>query len=343
MNRLITIIISIAALLSIAPGCTQDIGGIEYSSTKYFSALNVPGVNINAVPIIKPNHPNFDNRGNCFYTPRASRHIDIAVIHTAEGYYDGTISELTQDKKHNECPKKSAHFLIPLDPKKPVVQFSPINDITWHAGNREYNARSIGIEQVGFTKKGHYPKAMIEAAARIIARAGIPADRQHIIGHHEVPHPDDPSRRGGKYGHTDPGPDYNFDMLVDLVKKYQESSNNPNSGNQILSQEGSFRNNGNHCVGNPVQCCKKVQDNPDRFPGDIHYFCGTEENKHYIFFCDKNNNQTLPRRDCRKQVAYHTRQPEHQDDICTTAVPNRPGCYYRNRDGILEDFTGPPN
>ena len=67
-------------------------------------------------------------------------------------------------------------------------------------GTATYNERSIGIEHEGFVDRPQdFTDAMYRSSARltagICARYGIPVDREHIIGHAEVPGTD----------HTDPG------------------------------------------------------------------------------------------------------------------------------------------
>ena len=73
-------------------------------------------------------------------------------------------------------------------------------NVAWHAGNWDYNTRSIGIEHEGwiddptwFTDPLYEQSALLTAA--ICDRYRIPKDREHIIGHVEVPGSD----------HTDPG------------------------------------------------------------------------------------------------------------------------------------------
>jgi N-acetyl-anhydromuramyl-L-alanine amidase AmpD len=87
-------------------------------------------------------------------------------------------------------------------------------DVAYHAGNREWNERSIGIEHEGyvddpdrwFTDTAY--RASAQLAADISTRYDIPIDREHIVGHHEVP--------GAT--HTDPGPYWDWDRYLDLVR-----------------------------------------------------------------------------------------------------------------------------
>ncbi|CAM5320098.1 hypothetical protein SALBM135S_07066 [Streptomyces alboniger] len=65
-------------------------------------------------------------------------------------------------------------------------------DVAFHAGNRGWNERSIGIEHEGFVdQRSSFTDEMYEASARltagICARYDFPVDREHIVGHVEVP------------------------------------------------------------------------------------------------------------------------------------------------------------
>ncbi|MDH6187309.1 N-acetyl-anhydromuramyl-L-alanine amidase AmpD [Streptomyces sp. CZ24] len=86
-------------------------------------------------------------------------------------------------------------------------------DVGWHAGNWDYNTRSVGIEHEGWVDKPEYfTDAMYSASAALTAAIcdsyAIPRTRAHIIGHHEVP--------GAT--HTDPGPLWDWDRYIKLVK-----------------------------------------------------------------------------------------------------------------------------
>jgi N-acetyl-anhydromuramyl-L-alanine amidase AmpD len=87
-------------------------------------------------------------------------------------------------------------------------------DVAFHAGNRSYNERSVGIEHEGFVDRPQdFTAAMYASSARLTAaicgRYGIPVDREHIIGHVEVPGTD----------HTDPGPHWDWDRYLKLVRR----------------------------------------------------------------------------------------------------------------------------
>ncbi|MEU3851031.1 N-acetylmuramoyl-L-alanine amidase [Streptomyces sp. NPDC029554] len=144
------------------------------------------------------------------YTPsnRPRAHpLHYVVIHVAQTTYAGTLSVF-----RNPGKKVSAHYVVRASDGH-VAQCVREADIAWHAGNWDYNTRSIGIEHEGWVDRPRYfTDAMYERSARltaaICARYGIPRNRAHIIGHHEVPGSD----------HTDPGRHWDWKRYLRLVK-----------------------------------------------------------------------------------------------------------------------------
>ncbi|MEV0975726.1 N-acetylmuramoyl-L-alanine amidase [Streptomyces sp. NPDC049915] len=133
--------------------------------------------------------------------------IDRVVVHVTQGSYRSAV-KVFQDPGH----KAAAHYIVRQDGH--VTQLIRELDVAFHAGNREYNERSVGIEHEGFVDRpGDFTAAMYAASARLTAgicrRYGIPVDREHIIGHAEVPGTD----------HTDPGPHWNWGRYLALVRR----------------------------------------------------------------------------------------------------------------------------
>ncbi|MEU3741073.1 MULTISPECIES: N-acetylmuramoyl-L-alanine amidase [unclassified Streptomyces] len=133
--------------------------------------------------------------------------IDMVVIHVVQGGY-ATALRVFKDPAHGAA----AHYVVRKDGH--VAQMIRELDVAFHAGNKSYNERSIGIEHEGFVdKKSSFTDAMYASSARLTAgickRYDIPVDREHIIGHVEVPGTD----------HTDPGPHWDWDRYMKLVKK----------------------------------------------------------------------------------------------------------------------------
>lgn len=132
--------------------------------------------------------------------------IDRVVVHVTQGSYHGAVT-VFQNPDHGAA----AHYVVRQDGH--VAQMIRELDVAFHAGNRSYNERSVGIEHEGFVDRPQdFTAAMYASSARLTAaicgRYGIPVDRQHIIGHVEVPGTD----------HTDPGPHWDWDRYLKLVR-----------------------------------------------------------------------------------------------------------------------------
>ncbi|WP_030216507.1 N-acetylmuramoyl-L-alanine amidase [Streptomyces sp. NRRL WC-3626] len=132
--------------------------------------------------------------------------IDMVIVHVTQGSFDSAVQAF-QDPGH----KAAAHYIVGQDGR--VTQMIRELDVAYHAGNRDYNERSVGIEHEGFVDRPEdLTDEMYEASARltarICARYDIPVDRAHILGHVEVPGTD----------HTDPGPHWDWDRYMKLVR-----------------------------------------------------------------------------------------------------------------------------
>lgn len=137
--------------------------------------------------------------------------IDRVVIHVTQGSYRSAV-KVFQDPGHGAA----AHYVVRKDGH--VTQMIRELDVAFHAGNRSYNERSVGIEHEGFVDRPQdFTAAMYGASARLTAaicgRYGIPVDRKHIIGHVEVPGTD----------HTDPGPYWDWDRYMGLVRRAEQA------------------------------------------------------------------------------------------------------------------------
>ena len=146
---------------------------------------------------------------------RGASDIDMIVIHTVQGSYSGCASWFA-----NCSAQASAHYVVRSSDGE-VTQMVREADVGWHAGNWDYNERSVGIEHEGYVSDcGYYTDAMYAGSAALTAdiasRQGVPLDRSHIIGHNEVPDPDG-SGTGGSGGHTDPGSCWDWDYYMTLL------------------------------------------------------------------------------------------------------------------------------
>lgn len=140
-----------------------------------------------------------------------SNGIDKIVIHVTQGSYEGSLAWF-----QNPDAGVSAHYTIKSSNGE-VAQSVREADIAWHAGNWEYNQTSVGIEHEGFVDESEwFTDEMYESSAKLAADVAaeydIPVDRDHIIGHNEVP--------GAT--HTDPGQHWDWDKYMSLVKDYAQ-------------------------------------------------------------------------------------------------------------------------
>ncbi|MGW4435427.1 N-acetylmuramoyl-L-alanine amidase [Streptomyces sp. NPDC004596] len=138
--------------------------------------------------------------------------VDRVVVHVTQGGYQSAVRAF-QDPAHGAA----AHYIVRRDGR--VTQLIRELDVAFHAGNREYNERSVGIEHEGFVEDASsFTDAMYAASARltaaICARYGMPADREHVIGHAQVPGTD----------HTDPGPHWDWPRYMGLVERVRQTS-----------------------------------------------------------------------------------------------------------------------
>ena len=162
---------------------------------------------------------------DCVFDRKPSIVLDTVVVHTMEGTLQGTIAFFAQGKDQRPVPT-AAHYCVGREGD--VVQMVPDEKKCYHAGN--YNSRSIGIEHEvridpwpvrrnkdGSVKAppfpaGEYPEAMLQASAEVVRvlceKYGIPKDREHVIGHSEVP--------GAT--HRDPGPGWEWEAYMAMVR-----------------------------------------------------------------------------------------------------------------------------
>ncbi|MFI9650715.1 N-acetylmuramoyl-L-alanine amidase [Streptomyces sp. NPDC052040] len=156
----------------------------------------------------------------------ASQRIRYIVVHDTEGQWDGVIN-LVQDPTYVSWnyTVRSTDGLI--------AQHVKAKDVAWHAGNWYVNAASIGIEHEGFlaAPDAWYTEAMYRASARLVRyladRYGIPLDRQHILGHDNVPGPTAASVPGM---HTDPGPYWDWRHYFELLGRPFHTTAGPRGG-----------------------------------------------------------------------------------------------------------------
>ncbi|WP_052390712.1 peptidoglycan recognition family protein [Streptomyces sp. NRRL B-24484] len=148
--------------------------------------------------------------------PGDGQRIDRIVIHDTEGGFAGSIAAF-----QNPATQASAHYVVRSSDGH-VTQMVSTRNVAWHAGNKTVNMHSIGIEHEGYAfpadRATWYSEQLYQASAsltRYLAdRFGVPLDRQHVIGHDDVPGPRQQDIAGM---HWDPGTFWDWNHYMDLV------------------------------------------------------------------------------------------------------------------------------
>ncbi|MFG3506768.1 N-acetylmuramoyl-L-alanine amidase [Streptomyces sp. NPDC047821] len=156
----------------------------------------------------------------------ASQSVDYIVVHDTEATWDVTL-QLVQDPAY-----VSWHYSLRSSDGH-IAQHVPLKDVGWHAGNWYVNAKSVGLEHEGFlvSPDAWYTEAMYRTSARLVRylakRYGVPLDRQHILGHDNVPGPTGAAVRGM---HTDPGPYWDWAHYFTLLGRPFTPTAGPRAG-----------------------------------------------------------------------------------------------------------------
>jgi len=150
-----------------------------------------------------------------FSAGRNGKRIIAIVDHITGGNYPGCKTWLC-----NPAVKASAHYIVARSGE--VVQLVKDEDTAWHAGivqkpnwslydGTNPNRYTIGIEHEGFdgTLTEAQYQATLELHRLIMAKHGIPADTDHIIGHCRIDSVDRPYC---------PGPNFPWERLLADLK-----------------------------------------------------------------------------------------------------------------------------
>lgn len=155
-----------------------------------------------------------EDYGNHDRTRRpASQRVDTIVIHDLEGHYDRAM-KLVKD------PSQVSWNYTLRSSDGHVTQHVKNRDVAWHAGNWDINARSVGLEHEGFLAEpdAWFTEAMYRSSARLVRHLAekydIPLDREHILGHDNVP---GASPKAIKGMHSDPGPYWDWRHYFKLL------------------------------------------------------------------------------------------------------------------------------
>ncbi|WP_373559261.1 N-acetylmuramoyl-L-alanine amidase [Streptomyces sp. SA15] len=156
----------------------------------------------------------------------ASQSIDHIVIHDTEGPWEGVLA-MVQDPAY-----VSWHYSL-RSTDGHIAQHVKAKDVAWHAGNWYVNAKSIGLEHEGFlaSPDAWYTEAMYRSSARLVKylarKYGIPLDRQHVLGHDNVPGGTTAAIAGM---HTDPGPYWDWRHYFALLGRPFEATADERGG-----------------------------------------------------------------------------------------------------------------
>jgi hypothetical protein len=170
----------------------------------------------------------------------SSYNINTIVIHVTQGSWSSAINWFASPSNTGS----SAHYTVRSSDGF-IGQSVHEEDIAWHAGWWTTNTHSIGIEHEGYINEPKwFTDAMYRSSAKLSAylarKYDIPIDRQHIIGHNEVP--GCPGAGGGANCHTDPGRYWNWTKYMDLVRGYATSSGGSgNTYTQVVDNATSGR------------------------------------------------------------------------------------------------------
>ena len=164
-------------------------------------------------------------------TRRASRPIDVVVMHTMEIAERPDAAAICARWFATDASQVSAHYCVDAGT---VIQCVREHNIAWHA--RGGNTDSIGVELAGFASQTRrdwadaYSNALLRRASTLVgdicSRRTIPvrwlvaddlvAGRRGITGHVEV------SRAFHRSDHWDPGPGFPIERFLDDVRKAQQ-------------------------------------------------------------------------------------------------------------------------
>lgn len=158
--------------------------------------------------------------------PGDGNSVRYVVIHDTETPYARTLDLFADPTFH-----ASAHYVIRAVDGH-VTQMVPTRHVAWHAANSYVNAHAVGIEHEGFAVQGGtwFTESMYRSSARLVrylaGRYGIPLDRAHVLGHDNVPAP---TSRALRRMHWDPGPFWDWDHYLELLRGAPPSPARPDS------------------------------------------------------------------------------------------------------------------
>ena len=226
-----------------APECPADLG-CSYSPDGFFQLD----------PNDKSNYGGHDPANR-----PATTDIRYITLHDNEESNDGTLWLF-----HDPSYGASANYEVRSEDGH-VTQMMPTKDIAWDSANESFYQHSIGIEQEGYALDGAawYSEQMYHSTAALVrylaAKYDIPLDRQHILGHDNIPGVSE-SRIATQ--HWDPGPYWNWSHFMDLLGAPVHPDAPPTSN--VVAVDPVFQLNQKAVSG-----CQNIQDITP-FPGPYH-------------------------------------------------------------------------
>ena len=164
--------------------------------------------------------------------------IRFVVIHDTEVDYPGTLAIF-----QNPLNYVSAHY-VTRSADGHIAQMVRTKNVAWQAGNWWINTHSVGIENEGFAvDASFFTQQLYRSLARLTRytaeRYGIPLDREHIIGHDQVPGPTAAFQAGM---HWDPGPYFDWAQFMALLGAPINPSGSDKTG-RIVTIDPNFNTN----------------------------------------------------------------------------------------------------
>src|SRR5215831_11725012 len=215
------------------------------------------------------NYGNYDTAGrpSGMITPggqMATMDIKYVIIHDTEGSYSSAINTF-----QDPASQVSAHYVIRSSDGAITEMVRP-GDVSWGAGDWYVNMHAINIENEGFAAQGRtwYTRAMYQADAALVrylaATYGIPLNRQHILGHEDVPGPTDALTAAQ---HWDPGPFWNWNHFMALVHRVSDATEQARGGSPIRGTHHLVTIDPTFAANTPevTDCCATIPNQPANF------------------------------------------------------------------------------
>ncbi|EFD64959.1 amidase [Streptomyces lividans TK24] len=202
--------------LAARPGVAPDVSRLDGAGLRAASAAGTEcprSVSCEWVPAPYEEFGDGDYGNHDLGTRPASQRIRYIVVHDTEGTWNGVLN-MVQDPTYVSWN----YTLRSTDGH--IAQHVKAKDVAWHAGNWYVNAKSIGLEHEGFLAEpdAWYTEAMYRSSARLVKylakKYDIPLDRQHVLGHDNVPGTTTATIPGM---HTDPGPYWDWRHYFQLL------------------------------------------------------------------------------------------------------------------------------